>query len=398
MKAISSTVSMDDIGKMLQGALEDIMKAQGSGGSPIKMDGVKAPIGQAPSGSGGNGSASGQGAFGSASEDGGGSSTSAGGESTGGQGTEDASQDGASSSSAGGASGGQGDKGGHSGSGDDSNVMQTDEGLVGSSNKSLDELSSEEAELASKVVQQIAETSDTPALSEKEGEKVQKIQSVMNEEQKERIQALKSQMSSSVLSKVTTGSSVSSWKKAFGRMLANCLGIEEVYSNEVPSARIEGAFGREEEVPTLKRLLISLDCSGSMGPEQFQKALKEIETITKALKSKEIEVWVVYWGSEEHLYKTKGTQGLLAKIRANSKSCGGTNFNQACEYMASKTPKFDAMVVMTDGYFDGKANPKAKAFISKNKRKLMWVVTPGHTTSYIESYDSGFKNRLVKQK
>ena len=75
---------------------------------------------------------------------------------------------------------------------------------------------------------------------------------------------------------------VSNWRAKLRKSLSKALGTTENFNSNAASARIEGELGRDEDIPVPRHIVLSIDCSGSMGPGTFKKALTEIDNFMVA--------------------------------------------------------------------------------------------------------------------
>lgn len=191
---------------------------------------------------------------------------------------------------------------------------------------------------------------------------------------------------------------IQSWKGKLTRMLKECMGTTERYNSELANARIEGQYGREEDVNVPKRIILAIDCSGSMGPDTFKKCLNEIENFMVANKYKRIEIVVIYWGSSAYDFKTKVAKNLVNQIKAKYKGLGGTNLSLAIQLVKVKYRKFDMLIVFTDGYIESIPEPESKAFLRRMCNRVLWVLTDAMYTENIKKYDSGAQRRIIKMR
>lgn len=192
---------------------------------------------------------------------------------------------------------------------------------------------------------------------------------------------------------------VQTWKAKLNKYLTDCLSTTEKYNSELANARIEGQYGREEDVNVPKRIILAFDCSGSMGPEKFKQVMGEVENFLLANKYKRIEIIVIYWGSyTPEAIKMKLNKGLVQKIIASSKSLGGTDMYTCLDLVKEKYRKFDMMIIFTDGEIESTPKEDSKAFLRRVSSRVLYVLTKGGYSKYILNYDSGAKRRIIQAK
>ena len=186
------------------------------------------------------------------------------------------------------------------------------------------------------------------------------------------------------------------------RYLNECLGTSERYNSELANARIEGQYGREEDINIPKRIILSFDCSGSMGPEKFRQVMGEVENFLVANKYKHIEIICVYWGSDTPtIHRMKLNKGLTQKIIGSGQSSahGGTEFCTCLNAIKTKYRKFDLMIVFTDGEIYDTPSDENKAFMRRISNRVIWVLTKGGNAEHItRHFDKNCKRRLIKAK
>ena len=194
----------------------------------------------------------------------------------------------------------------------------------------------------------------------------------------------------------------SEWKKKLKKALNKALGITERYDPNMPSSRIEGQFGREIEVTKVKSIAILMDCSGSMGPKEFQSSLKEIETMSKSNPNiRKVKVEVVYWGSKGSGYhrRYKLNNKLYDNMVKDHECLGGTDLTDAFSVAMTTIKRPDLMIVCTDGEISREVvSTDIKRYISRLKGKLIWVLTPSARPNDMEliKYDPNWKRNSIK--
>lgn len=190
--------------------------------------------------------------------------------------------------------------------------------------------------------------------------------------------------------------SVATWRKALRKTISKVSGITEKWDANAINARVEGELGREVEVPAMKSILITIDCSGSMGSVAFKKALEEIANLRKVIKGKLV-VHVIYWGSTAIHKKYKLDEKLLSNLIRDGKDLGGTYFITCIDEMIAKVKKPDLVIHCTDGEFfdDPEELREAGRKIMRMNKSSVWVLTPSHDKRPIKIVDPAFAKKVV---
>lgn len=190
--------------------------------------------------------------------------------------------------------------------------------------------------------------------------------------------------------------SVQAWRKALRKAVSKVSGITEKWDANAVNARVEGELGREVEVPAMKSILITIDCSGSMGSVAFKKALEEISNLRKVVKGRLV-VHVIYWGSSAVYKKYKLDEKLLPNLIRDGKDLGGTYFLTCIDEIIAKVKKPDLVIHCTDGeFFDDPETLRAGGRkIAKINKSSVWVLTPRHEKNPIKLVDPAFAKRVV---
>lgn len=132
--------------------------------------------------------------------------------------------------------------------------------------------------------------------------------------------------------------------------------------------------------PGVKRKTISkfacfVDQSGSMSDDDIIMLFAELESLNR-----EIEIDVYHFDTEidvENKMVWKKGQAAPKRLRTR---CGGTDFNAIANYCNDpRTPKYDGVVILTDGYAD-----KMGAI---RQAKVLWVITETGTMGTVRPGD-----------
>jgi hypothetical protein len=192
------------------------------------------------------------------------------------------------------------------------------------------------------------------------------------------------------------------WKRELHRIVKSCLSVDIFEDMELPSSRLEGEMGRESEKKSIKHIVLSIDCSGSMGPAQFMDVLIELQTMFKVLTQYRFKVHVVYWGARGELKVFEAdSSNVFGSIVENAPSFGGTEFDPQMTYIRKKFKKPDVVVIFTDGAFISPRNSgefeENVSYIRKISKRLLWVVPKSFNGfSSMEKWDLMVRRRTIK--
>lgn len=413
----------------LMDAIKDLMNQlnQGSGGD---ADGSQMPS------TGGSSSGGGSTSSGSSSQSAGDSS---GGDSSGGDSGDSgsSSSDGGDSSASGGStSGGRGSVGGgdnsSSSGGNDSNVNNPNSppGESGGTSTPSGGPAQVNRQTPSDIMKALADAmsqgdnnqsvsdkqmEQTPAATQKAKEKLNDAVKESNENldnsaprtQSERRASLDRQENKNKESKmmdnlgiskgVLNTSTAGSWKSALTKILSDCMGSAESYNPNLPSARVAGQLGRDEDVTAPKSICILIDKSGSMSINKFKEALNEVEMFVKTSRMRSVKVHLIFWGSSAKYHKLPSTKDLVKNIKAREEDLGGTYLNFGLDIAKQRCKRCDAYLCFTDGQImDTKISDENQIFFRRIRKRFVWVLTKtDYSKSWIIRNDPGCKQRII---
>jgi len=135
------------------------------------------------------------------------------------------------------------------------------------------------------------------------------------------------------------------WQVLLKRFVATTIKAGHKMSWKRPSRR----FGEEQKgrIPSRKlALTVAIDTSGSIGEDEFQKFIVEIQGIQRSYKS---DVTVLECDADvQKEYKLKS----WSKVDTKFKGRGGTSFVPIFEYIKKERIKTDVLIYFTDMYGD----------------------------------------------
>ena len=209
------------------------------------------------------------------------------------------------------------------------------------------------------------------------------------------------------------------WRDIFKTLIRKAIGTREEYSSATPSRRIEDQFGRDVDKPAMKKVVLSFDCSGSMGVRQFLAVMKEITELSKMSFARtalaNAEIWAFFWseGLQYANVKTnivrlpgKGfkpgfeTQLVALQTKAHLRG-SSTNFNTNHCVLLQTLKQFDMLIVMTDGVFNDNGTNEEQLTIKKlvsrlaRMGRIVWVLTGYIDKSKIQAIDPQYSKRAV---
>ena len=174
------------------------------------------------------------------------------------------------------------------------------------------------------------------------------------------------------------------WRAKLDMLLKYALGETIIMNPNLINKKIEDAPpGREDIQSEMKKVLILLDCSGSMGGSAFDKVTKHIEIMLKDNKMKKVTFHIIGWGSEklDDVLKTyeKCKGNNLRKVMKTYQPIWGTTMLPMVKAAMAKVKQPDAILIMTDAeIFDFDAMEResiARKFFTKFRRRIIWVLT-----------------------
>ena len=195
---------------------------------------------------------------------------------------------------------------------------------------------------------------------------------------------------------VINTSTVKSWKSSLKKVLRECLGSTENYNPNLPSARIRGQLGRDEDVSAPKAICLMVDQSGSMNVNKFSEALNEIEVFVKTARLRNVKVHLIMWGSTAKYYKLSSTRDLAKNVKSKEEGLMGTDPNTFMDIVKQKCKRCDAYICFTDGQMNNDFNDESLLYFRKIKNRFVWVLTKSdYYLPWIVKTDTGSKNRTI---
>lgn len=196
--------------------------------------------------------------------------------------------------------------------------------------------------------------------------------------------------------------SVTNWRQKLKKVVLKALSVEEEYSPNDPSRRLEGAYGASKDVPALKRVALLFDGSGSMSADKYRPCIMELEAIGKIIPNK-LQIFSIIWShkSTYPIRRYNSFKGLYSKIAGDygKYGGGGTDPGTAFEFVKKKFGnRLDTIIIFTDGEFYDCNDSSVKSYITRNREKVIWVLCRGGKINNIRSYDTTFKERLIRIK
>lgn len=214
------------------------------------------------------------------------------------------------------------------------------------------------------------------------------------------------------------------WKKLLRRIIKMAAGIVEERDSSAISRRIDPRphgpqFGRDVEKPMVRKILLFIDGSASMGTLRFLTVISELQIFFGLYRSvfSKTEIHVFLWakagygkyirysGISEETFKRIVQLGRVQGPGAESTDLVG-NLDAALR----KVPRPDIVVGMTDGEFvdvylnmrsgDSSLIKKGQSLIHRIGRRLVWVVPKAafNTTNQqlMRIVDPKYQKRLVQ--
>ena len=143
------------------------------------------------------------------------------------------------------------------------------------------------------------------------------------------------------------------WREALRDFIsASCKGKDE-YSWRVFNRRqlANDVYLPTVEDETIGELIIAIDTSGSIGPDQLNEFATELLAICNTVQPAVVRV--LWWDTRvagEQLFDDKDYSGLVTMLKP--KGGGGTHVGSVAKHIADNNLKADAVIVFTDGYVE----------------------------------------------
>lgn len=146
--------------------------------------------------------------------------------------------------------------------------------------------------------------------------------------------------------------------------------VDKTYNK--PNRR-QGGLGYGAGAPVLAgwhaptpRVMVALDTSGSMGSEDFQLAMSELEAILATVPGRRVE----FVACDAQVHAAVSVRSW-SEAKASLRGGGGTSFEPVMEYITAMRPEKrpHVLIVATDGYGDDPQIPPGT--------RVIWLVTRG---------------------
>ncbi|MCK8826069.1 VWA domain-containing protein [Fuchsiella alkaliacetigena] len=212
------------------------------------------------------------------------------------------------------------------------------------------------------------------------------------------------------------------WLDDLDIVLNDVLGTKgSSYNPNLPSRRVQGAFGRKERKKKLEQIVLAMDCSQGLGKARFEKALKYLKTFFENL-SVIPECEIILWGGTIDP-ETDIELGIGEKDMGGLKTNSFNDPVKAISYLTEKGteqyqgsgPEYvfqylikalwsdpDGIIFFTDGVFEGGGSTPSREterLIRRIDKNLIWVLTSEADLAKITDFDPTVKamERYVKQ-
>lgn len=194
----------------------------------------------------------------------------------------------------------------------------------------------------------------------------------------------------------------SDWRVQLDKVFDQATGMEIITNPNLINKKIENAPpGREDDVPAIDKILILLDCSGSMGYEAFKQVVSHVDTMLKVRKMNNTTFHIICWGDgnvkavcDTHM-KVKGRVFKKTMMGLHAKNWG-TAIGPAFKAASQLVKQPDAVLVFTDmGIGDpySKDDPIVSKYMKKNKKKIIYILTHDASMRLLKDFDSYAYNK-----
>ena len=261
-------------------------------------------------------------------------------------------------------------------------VEQEINGDGDTANKSRDVSNSKKGEEEYRKVKDTVGNAVKEAQADREG----KPDSIFNTDDSFDENSLLGEMGTSSLTSLFKPEVKKDWKVLLERLLDKALGFSIQLNPNLINKRIEDAPpGRESETREIKKVLVIIDCSGSMGSDAFIKVINQIDAMMSAKRDLGKAMFqIVGFGDPYMEYvlareaRCKGKK-FKSTIMSGFKAGGSTNILPAIQRCVTKYRNFDAILIFTDGEIHDAdrcaRSQESVRFFKKNRDRVIWVLT-----------------------
>lgn len=188
----------------------------------------------------------------------------------------------------------------------------------------------------------------------------------------------------------------SDWRAQLDKVFDQATGMEIITNPNLINKKIENAPpGREDDLPAIDKILVLLDCSGSMGYDAFKQVVAHVDTMLKVRKMNNTTFHIICWGDgsvkavcDTHM-KVKGKAFKKTMMGLHAKSWG-TAIGPAFKAASQLVKQPDAILVFTDmGIGDSYSNtdPIVSKYMKKNKKKIIYILTHDASMGQLKAFD-----------
>lgn len=206
-------------------------------------------------------------------------------------------------------------------------------------------------------------------------------------------QASESQVDASEINDlITAGENQAFWKRKLNEFLSKALGVEDVYnptsrSRTIP-AKVDPVTGKKriilgayEEVKKVKRIILAIDYSQSMGSSKYRLILEELQNILKHPAFRQVKVILVPWGSPDQravsqkiVFFPKPRQTMFNRIM-NQEGEWATDLLPGVELISKRFRNADAIIWMTDMELNLTHPREIRSVYRRLAERSLWVLT-----------------------
>ena len=191
----------------------------------------------------------------------------------------------------------------------------------------------------------------------------------------------------------------SAWRVRLNKLFDNALGIVTVHNPNLINKKIKDAPpGREDDDTKVIDIVALMDCSGSMGSHKFKEVISQISTMLSAKNLGSVNFHIMGWGSENVSDVTKTYRKVKGRVFEKTimnefnMTPWATYIGPAFEAVIKKIRKKpDAILIFTDCDLHDvgvrERNKAVDAFMTKNKKRIIWVLTSDANMEDLEKID-----------
>lgn len=182
------------------------------------------------------------------------------------------------------------------------------------------------------------------------------------------------------------------WYSTIKGMIKEASGSKEAFDENVPSHRMPGQMGSEEDISEFRSVLVIFDVSGSMRYKSSVKSLKIISDVFEDHPAfRKLTIWVAHYGETltyEKLGRFSRSRFLAVCQKGFNRSDGDTAYYQLLTPFVKQIvrPKVDFTLHFTDGKIWKAPADSADPIVRKWMEKTITIIVQSSSTTGTRLY------------